>query len=107
MFGGGKRRRAGAPVRAAMLGDRSKPMVAPAGLALTRRRNISPLPVATSSTFMPSRTPERLQRAAVRARVEQHGGKRIDRRQLVVDAPGPLGQRDRQPAGGPLAYQFF
>ena len=45
-------------VRAAMLGDRSTPMVAPLALARTSRRNISPVPVATSSTCMPSRIPE-------------------------------------------------
>ncbi len=47
------------------------------------------------------------QRAPVSSRVEQHGGKRIDRREMIVDVAGPLGERHRQPAGGPLAYQFF
>jgi len=57
-----------------MLGDKSKPMVAPDGFTFTRRRNISPLPVAASSTFMPSRTPSGPARGDG-ARVEQHGGK--------------------------------
>src|ERR1700680_394616 len=51
-------RSAGRCVRAAMLGDRSIPMVAPLLLARTSRRNISPLPVATSRTRMPARNPE-------------------------------------------------
>ena len=45
-------------VRAAILGERSMPTVWPLGFAFTRRRNISPEPVATSSTRMPSSMPE-------------------------------------------------
>jgi len=91
-----------APGAGSHVGDKSKPMVAPDGFTFTRRRNISPLPVAASSTFMPSalRRPARGDgRASGTA-----WWKGIDRREMIVDAAGPLGQRHRQRAGGPLGY---
>jgi hypothetical protein len=41
-----------------MFGERSTPTVEPVPFARTSLRNISPDPVATSSTFIPSRRPE-------------------------------------------------
>ncbi len=56
--GRGTRAGRGSCVRDAMLGERSTPSVEPPRLARTRRRNISPDPVATSSTRIPSWIPE-------------------------------------------------